>query len=151
MTDSRTDSRTVWPTVGQYDRRMSDSITVWPTVWPTVLLYDRQYDRKYVRGMVNLVGMAIWHWYALKTKQSPNMFLKHTVSIFTVKWMLAKLRLYRFKAQPAERTCSEGRTSNKCFLVVFSDSLQIWHGYTMETLNSHIAEPTCFGCNVRAV
>ena len=47
------------------------------------------------------------------------MFLKHTVSIFTVKWMLAKLRLYRFKAQPAERTCSEGRTSNNVFWLFF--------------------------------
>ena len=57
---------------------------------------------------MSLVDMVIWHWYALKTgllvvnrsKQSPTMFLKHTVSKSTVKWMFAKLRVYPFKAQP---------------------------------------------------
>ena len=42
---------------------------------------------------MSLVGMVTWHWYALRTglpevnisKQSPTMFLKHTVSKLTVK------------------------------------------------------------------
>ena len=35
---------------------------------------------------------------------------------------------------------SEGGTSDKCFLVVFSDLVFKWHGYTMESpLNSHIS------------
>ena len=51
------------------------------------------------------------------------MFLKHTVSKSTVKQMLAKLCVYRLKAQPAlyRGRGSEERTSNKCFLVVFAD------------------------------
>ena len=46
-----------------------------------------------------MVGMVIWHWYALKTgfpevyisKQSPTMFLKHIVS----NSMFAKLHMYQ--------------------------------------------------------
>ena len=42
-------------------------------------------------GMLSLVGMVIWHWNALKTKQSPTMFLKHIVS----NSMFAKLHMYQ--------------------------------------------------------
>ena len=52
-------------------------------------------------GMVSLVGMVTGHWYALKTgltevdisKQSPTMFVKHTVSKSIVKRTFAKLRV----------------------------------------------------------
>jgi hypothetical protein len=74
-----------------------------------ITVYFEKYKSSVRGGMVSLVGMVTWHWYGLKTglpevnisKQSPTMFLKHTVSKSTVKRMLAKLRVYRYKAKPA--------------------------------------------------
>ena len=99
---------------------------------------------------MSLVGMVIWHWYELKTalpevnisKQSPSTFLKPTVSKSTVKRMLAKLRVYRFKAQPTHREAWFRRENFKqmFYLYFFGYSLQIWHGYTMESpLNSQMS------------
>ncbi|CAL8249655.1 unnamed protein product [Boreogadus saida] len=93
-----TDSMTVLPCDRQYDQRL-DRMTV--DCQGQITVYFEKYKSSVRGGMVSLVGMVILHWYALKTKQSPTMFLKHTVSKSTVKQMLAKLRVYCFKAPPA--------------------------------------------------
>ena len=101
-------------------------------------------------GVVSLVGMVIWHWYALKTEV--NVYRKLNIKTITdhvskayfaksiVKRTFAELHVYSFKAQATlERGRGLERQLQRMHPFFFRYRLDILHGYSVEsTLCSYI-------------